>query len=170
MAVLNTLRGDGGLRFDVTLNGFSRGQNAGRVMLEPPWLAATLCGVAAAVLMGLHSLGRFGPTLARGRAIALGKRALVDNSAGLVRMARREAELAPAYAALTKAQVARTGGAGRAGRAADDSWLADLARRAGAADPAALTAQAEAAKTPDDLLAVGRTLYQWRLEITRERR
>ena len=170
MAVLNTLRGEDGLRFDVTLNGFSRGQNAGRLMLEPPWLAATLCGVAAALLMGLHSLGRFGPTLARGRAVALGKRALVDNSAGLVRMARREAELAPAYAALTKALVARTAGGGPgAGRDAD-AWIADLARRAGAADPAALAAQAERAETPDDLLAVGRTLYQWRLEITRERR
>ena len=175
LAILDALRSGQGLSFDVTLNGFSRGQGVGRLMLEPPFLAATLCGVAAALLLGLHALARFGPTLRRGRAIALGKGALVDNSAGLVRMARREAELAPAYAALTKALVAKTVGAAgsgmRGGAGADnEAWLSDLARRAGAADPADLMAQAEQAKTRDDLLAVGRNLYNWRLEITRERR
>lgn len=172
LAILNALRGEDAVRFDVTLNGFTRGETIGRIMLEPPWLAATLCGVATALLMGLHSLARFGPTLARGRAIALGKGALVDNSAGLVRMARREAELAPAYAALTKALVGKVaGGGGRTVAGKDNErWLADLARRSGAADPGALTNQAEQAKTRDDLLAVGRNLYQWRLEITRERR
>jgi hypothetical protein len=172
LAILHALRGEDAVRFDVTLNGFTRGETIGRIMLEPPWLAATLCGVAAALLMGLHSLARFGPTLARGRAIALGKGALVDNSAGLVRMARREAELAPAYAALTKALVGKVAGGGGRTVAGEDNerWLADLAHRSGAADPAALTNQAEQAQTRDDLLAVGRKLYQWRLEITRERR
>ncbi|MGZ3375911.1 MAG: DUF4350 domain-containing protein [Phenylobacterium sp.] len=170
MAILNALRGDGGVSFDVTLNGFSRGRGVGQLMLEPPFLAATLCGVVAALLLGLHALARFGPTLTRGRAIALGKGALVDNSAGLVRMARREAELAPAYAALTKVLVAKTIG-GRAAVARDvDTWLGELSRRAGAADPADLTAQAERAETRDDLLAVGRNLYHWRAEITREGR
>lgn len=172
MAVLNTLRSDGVVKFDVTLNGFSRGLGIGRTMLEPPWLAATLCGVGAALLMGLHGLARFGPTLARGRAIALGKSALVDNSAGLVRMARREAELAPAYAALTKALVGKVAGGGERTAAGRDNerWLGELSRRSGAADPADLTARAERAQTRDELLAVGRSLYQWRLEITRERR
>jgi hypothetical protein len=172
LAILDVLRGGEGLRFDVTLNGYARGRGVGRLMLEPPWLAATLCGVAAALLMGLHGLARFGPTLARGRAIALGKSALVDNSAGLVRMARREAELAPAYAALTKTLVGRIAGGGERTTAGRDNerWLADISRRSGAADPAALTDQAERAATRDDLLAVGRNLYHWRLEITRERR
>ncbi len=173
MAILNTLSGGRGVTFDVTLNGFSRGRGVGQLMLEPPFLAATLCGVAAALLLGLHALARFGPTLTRGRAIALGKGALVDNSAGLVRMARREAELAPAYAALTKTLVARFVGGSRSGIGGardNDTWLAELARRAGAADPAELTAQAERAQTRDELLAVGRNLYQWRREITREGR
>lgn len=171
MAILNTLRGENGVRFDVTLNGFTRGQGVGRLMLEPPWLAATLCGVAAALLLGLHGLARFGPTLRGRRAIALGAGALVDNSAGLVRMARREAELAPAYAALTKTLVGKVAGGGaRAAGPDTETWLAELSRRAGAADPAALTAEAQRAQTRDDLLAVGRSLYHWRLEITRERR
>jgi hypothetical protein len=172
MAILNVLRDEAGVRFDVTLNGYIRGRGVGELVLEPPWLAATLCGVGAALLMGLHSLGRFGPTLRRGRAVALGKSALVDNSAGLVRMAGREAELAPAYAALTKALVGKVAGGGERAAVGRDNelWLADLSRRAGAADPAALMAQADRAKTRDDLLTVGRSLYQWRSEITRERR
>jgi hypothetical protein len=172
MSILDLARGTGGVRFDVTLNGYTRGRGIGRMMLQPPWLAATLCGVAAALLMGLHGLARFGPTLVRGRAIALGKRALVDNSAGLVRMAGREAELAPAYAALTKALVAKVAGGGERTVAGRDpeGWLGDLARHRGAADPADMTAQADRAKTRDDLLAIGRALYNWRLEITRERR
>jgi hypothetical protein len=172
MAILNALRGDQGVIFDVTLDGFSRGQGVGRLMLEPPWLAATLCGVAAAILMGLHALARFGPTRRPDRAIALGKRALVDNSAGLVRMAGREAELAPAYADLTKALVRRSaGGAPGAAPGADgEAWLADLARRRGAEAPASLGVEAERAASRDDLLAIGRKLYSWRLEITRERR
>ncbi|MBS0360091.1 MAG: hypothetical protein JSR98_01820 [Proteobacteria bacterium] len=168
LAILDALRGDQPVTFDVTLNGFGRGRSIGRLLLEPPWLAATLCGIAAAILMGLHALARFGPTATRGRAIALGKRALVDNSAGLVRMARREAELAPAYADLTWSLVARSAGAARGVDA--ERWLADLARRREAEAPETLTAAAQGARTRDDLLAIGRKLYAWRLEITRERR
>src|SRR5512146_1136503 len=57
MAILQTLRGpERGLVFDVTLNGYRRGRGLLRTFLEPPWLAATLCGLAAALLMGLHGL------------------------------------------------------------------------------------------------------------------
>jgi len=171
MAILNTLRGGEGVMFDVTLNGFKRGRGIGRLMLEPPWLSATLCGVAAALLLGLHGLARFGPTRLPGRAIALGKRPLVDNSAGLVRMARKEHELAPAYAALILAEVTREAGGDRTASAEEtERWLGDLAHRRGAASPAELRAEADRAKTPDDLLTIGRKLYHWKLEITRERR
>lgn len=171
MAILHALRGDGGVTFDVTLNGFARGRGLGRTLLEPPWLAFTLASVATAILMGLHALGRFGPVRRRERAIALGKRALVDNSAGLVRMARREAELAPAYAALTKALIGRRAhGASRAANEDSEPWLADLARLRNVDPPEILTAEAERAQTRDDLLAIGRRLYAWRLEMTRERR
>ena len=167
MAVIDALRGDNGVIFDVTLNGFTRGRGLWRTMLEPPWLAATLCAVAAALLMGFHALARFGPAQVRGRAFALGKRALVDNSAGLVRMARKEHELAPAYVALNTALVAQAAG----GRAhADDRWLADLARVRGVDSPEALAAEAARAKGRDDLLALARKLYRWRVEMTRERR
>ena len=160
--------GEGGrpILFDVTLNGLERGRGLGRLMLEPPLLAATLIAVAAAILMGLHALARFGQPRARGRAFALGARALVDNSADLVRMARKEHELAPAYADLTRSLVARAAG----GHAAQQHWLDDLAARRGATAPGDLAAEAEKARTRDDLMAVARKLYDWRGEMTRERR
>ena len=154
------------LLFDVTLNGFERGRGLGRLMLEPPWLAATLIAVAAGILMGLHALARFGLPRPRGRAIALGARALVDNSADLVRMARREHELASAYAGLIRAEVLR----GAGGHLTEEGWLDELASRRGVAAPGELAAEADAAKNRDQLLAVARKLYEWRGEMTRERR
>jgi len=166
-AILQALSGDGerGLTFDVTLNGFERGRGLWRTMLEPPWLAATLIGVMAAVLMGVHALARFGQPQRRPRAFALGARALVDNSADLVRTARREHELAPAYAALIRALVTRAAG----GHAAEEHWLDHLAARRGATPPGELAAEADKAATRDDLLAIARKLYDWRGEMTRER-
>lgn len=164
-AILETARqGERSIVFDVTLNGFERGRGLGRVMLEPPWLAATLIAVAATILMGLHALARFGQPLRPGRVFALGSRALVDNSADMVRMARREHELAPAYAALIRSQVVRASGH------TGEDWLDDLAHRRGAASPGALAAEAQAAATCDDLKAVARKLYDWRGDMTRERR
>jgi hypothetical protein len=167
VAVVDSLRDGGGVVFDVTLNGYKRGRGLWRMMLEPPWLAATLCAVAAALLMGLHALARFGPAQARGRAFALGKRALVDNSAGLIRMAGREHELAPAYAALTRSLIGQAAGGRHAG--ADARWLDRLARLRQVEDPEALEAEADRARSRDDLLVVARKLYRWRLEMTRER-
>ena len=53
---------------------------------------------------------------------------------------------------------------------AEEHWLEDLAARRGAAAPGELAAEAERAKTRDDLMAVARKLYEWRGEMTRERR
>lgn len=163
--ILETARGgERAILFDTTLNGFARGRGLGRLMLEPPWLAATLIAVAAGLLMGAHALARFGQPRPRGRPFALGARALVDNSADLIRMASREPEFGPAYAALTTSLAARA--AGHTG----EQWLDELARRRGAASPADLAAEAGQARTRDDLLAIARKLYDWRGEMTRERR
>ena len=74
--------------------------------------------------------------------------------------------MAPAYATLTRTLVARAAG----GHTAEDHWLDDLARRRGAAAPSDLAAEAETTKTRDELTAVARKLYEWRGEMTRERR
>jgi hypothetical protein len=154
-----------GVVFDVTLQGFGRSRSLGKLLLEPPLLGATLCALAAALLMGAHALARFGPTPASARAFALGSGGLVDNSAGLVRMAGREAELAPAYAALVEAQVLKAAG----GAAAVDRL--DKLEQGGRVSVrrVELARLARAAKTPDDLLAAARRWRQWRVEMTRDR-
>jgi hypothetical protein len=170
MAILNTLRGEDGVAFDVSLNGFTRSRSVLRLAFEPPMLGATLCAVAAALLMGLHAVARFGPALGGGRAFALGKRALVDTSADLIRAAGKEHELAAAYATLTEARTARAAG-DRETRPADRTErLISLERLRRPTDSLkALNQIARAARTRDDTLSVATKLFHWRSEMTRER-
>jgi hypothetical protein len=174
MAVLQMLSGEDGVAFDVTLNGLGQGRSLARLMLQPPWLAATLCGLAAALLTAWQALARFAAPAAEGRAIALGAVALVDNSAGLIRMGGKEAALASAYATTSFNLVAKAGGVAavvssvaRGPETVD--WLARTAERRGLAVPQALAAEATAVKTRDELMAAADKLYEWRLEMTRER-
>ena len=104
--------------------------------------------------------------------LALGKRALADNSAALVRMARREPRMAGAYAALTREAAARAVGAPRdLSEAQLDALLDRLGARHGLEDRfSSLAAQAAAAKTNVELTSVARRLFQWRGEMTRDRR
>jgi len=169
MAVLQLVAGEDGLVFDVTLNGFGQGRSLARLMLTPPWLAATLCVLAAVVLAGWQALARFAAPLAEGRAIALGAAALVDSSAGLIRMGGKEAALAPAYAAETFGLVARAGGAPAAvAGEAQTEWLARAAARRGLADPRALAQEAAGVRSRQALMDAAGKLYQWRGEMTRE--
>ena len=171
-AIARTLAGAGAVIFDVTLNGFSRGRSLLRLSLEPPFLGVTLCLLAAAVLMGLQAAARFGPPLRPQLALALGKRALADNSAALVRMARREARMAAPYADLVRDDAARTVGVPRDLDPAEMEGVLDrLGRARGAASTfSQLAARARAASDPGELMRTARELFQWKAEITRERR
>jgi hypothetical protein len=166
LALVEVLRENrDGIVFDVSLQGFGRSRSLGKLFFEPPLLGATLCAVAAALLMGAHALARFGPTPRSARAFSLGSAGLVDNSAGLIRMARREAELAPAYASLVGAQVLKAAGGGSEERL-------DLLEhgRTVSVRRSELAAVAKAAQTPEDLLTAARRWRLWRVEMTRDRR
>lgn len=157
--------------FDLTLPGFSRPRSLLRLMLEPPLLGATLALLAAAGLVAYQAMVRFGPSRHAGRAIALGKRALADNSAGLIRLAGREHHMAGPYALLVRAAVTRAVGAPRNLDGPElDAFLDRLGATAGAGTAyTALAAEARAARTAGDLLRVARNLHRWRLEMTRGR-
>ncbi len=172
-AILDRLSdGRGPVVFDVTLNGFKRGRSLLRLMLEPPLLGVVICLLAAAALMGLHAAGRFGPPLRTGRFLALGKLALADNSAGLIRMARREPRMAEGYAALARETVARAVGAPRDLAAGEVDAVLDRlgAARAVQSPFSELAAEAQGVKTNRDLMRLARRLFEWRQEMTRERR
>jgi len=164
------------IAFDATLNGFARSQSLLKLAFEAPFVGATLCLVAAALLMGLHAAARFRAVRRGERALALGKEALIDNSAGLIRMARREPALAPRYAELQRAAAVRAlGGAGRGGQRLEGQALIDFldrqGQRFGAADSAsALDEETRTVRSLGDLMKVAVRWHQWRLEMTRERR
>lgn len=84
--------------FDLTLNGLGRQPNLLTLAFTPPFLAATLCLLLAALAIGWRAFVRFGPPRRTERAIAFGKRALVANSAGLIRRTRRLHLLTGPYA------------------------------------------------------------------------
>lgn len=157
-----------GIAFDLTLNGFARSPSLLKLAFEPPFLALTLAILGAALLAGIHAWGRFGAPAGEERAIGFGKRALVDNAAGLIKRARREHRTGERYALMTRDVVASATGAPQG---AGDAVLAAYLDRLG--DPAGggyseLAARATAAGHRDELLAAARALYFWRKDVTRE--
>ena len=93
--------------FDLTLNGFARSANLLTLAFTPPFLAATLCLLIAALAVGWRAFLRFGPPRQGTRAIAFGKRALIANAAGLIRRTRRLHLVAAPYADHARERLAR---------------------------------------------------------------
>lgn len=158
--------------FDLTLNGqgaatTARSPNLLQLAFQPPFLVMTLALFAAALLAGLHGAVRFGPARREARAIAFGKAALVENSAGLIRQAEREAHLGPAYADVVRQEAARA--------TAAPSWLqgGDLdiyLNRLGRPDRPSfseLAADLVQARDRHSLMAAARALFQWKKDIIR---
>lgn len=94
------------VRFDLTLNGLGAETNLLTLAFQPPFIAATLCLLLAAIALAWRSLARFGPSLQEERAIAFGKTQLVANSAALVERSRRFYLLGAPYAALVRRKIA----------------------------------------------------------------
>lgn len=162
---------DQAVAFDLSLHGFTRPRSVLRLFLEPPLLGFTVCLLFAAGLVGWQAMIRFQPHRHSRRAVALGKKALADNTAALVRLARREHRMATPYAELVRAQAARAVAApSNLSRDALTALLDRLARRQGTEQTFAdLSAQAEQAKTPGELMNIARSLTRWKLEMTRGR-
>ncbi len=166
--VIDDLMTDNELAFDITLNGFATQKSPLRLALQPPLLPVTLCIVAAALLAGLHGAIRFGAPLDPERAIAFGKRTLVDNAAQLFRAARKEHRVGGAYATLTRDLTAQAAGApGRLTGEALDDWLDRAGVGADDAPYATLAWHAQVAEDRDQLLGAARALYRWRRNRTR---
>lgn len=171
VAMLRMLRaGDGPILFDATLHGLTRSHSPFKLAFEPPFLAATLCGLAAALLLGVRALNRFGPAARPGRALALGKTALAENTAGIVRMAQREGAMAQPYAAMTKNAVARAVGVPREMDDERGLRLLDLlaGSRGSQLRASDLMAEAERVRDRAGLVGVAQKLHRWRVEMTGE--
>lgn len=151
-----------GVSFDLTLNGLGRSANLLTLAFTPPFLAATLCLLLAAVVVGWRAFLRFGPPRVAGRAIAFGKRALVANAAGLIRRTRRLHLIAAPYAARARDRLVRSLAITRHAdvertEAAIDRALA--ARRPDAPPFSAIAARLRAARSPHDILKAAQDLH-----------
>ena len=159
---------NGPYRFELVANGFGGARNLLTLAFEPPFLALTLSLLAAALLAAFQAIYRFGPELRPGRAIAFGKRALVDNSAELLRLARREHLSSERYAAMAReAAVAAIGNPRQLEGEALDRWLDGLGPKT--MPPfTSLARAAERATGRHEILAAAQALYDWRKAVTHE--
>jgi len=158
-----------GIAFDLTLNGLAANDspNLLRSALEPPFLPMILALLVAALLAGLHGAFRFGQARREARAIAFGKAALVENSAGLIKLARRETRLGGAYADVVRHDVARlTGAPPTLQGEALDAYLDRLSRPDGPPFSALAAGLAEA-RSRHELVAAARALFSWKKDIIR---
>ena len=154
--------------FDATLHGFEQAQSVLQMVFDIPFLGATLIAVCVFLMFGWAGTVRFGAPQRQARAIALGKQALADSTAGLLIMAGREPRLAPGYLALTKRAAAKTFAAPKS---LSDDDLARLFDRMSAENEPGYTQLADASANPatsrEDLMIKARRLFNWRKEMTR---
>jgi len=168
VAILDACRGgQGPVIFDVTLNGFKRSRSLLRLALEPPFLGATLCALAAALLMGAHAAVRFGAPTPDAAAMALGKTGLVENAAVLIELAKREPAMAPRYVEVVRRAAARAMGLAASTAADRIDRALDAATPPTQAPFSTLAAEALTVRTRADLLDLAGRLHRRRLEITR---
>lgn len=169
MSFLALLRKDNApIVFDVTLNGLGSARSALRLAFQPPFLGFTLGFAIAGALLAWRAALRFGPNAPVQRAIALGKTALAENSAALIRLARREQRLGPSYARMTAALAGEKLGLGRQDEEHMTAALDRIATTQGAdTSYSHLAAAAGAAKSPQQMLDAARKLYAWKKEIAR---
>ena len=160
----------GAVMFDLTLHGIGQNYDLAKLLIEPPFLALTLSVLVAAALAFLHGLGRFGPPRTEGRAIAFGKRALVDTTAMLLKRAGRLHELGGRYAALVRQRAATVLGAphGLQGETLD-RWLDSRDK----AEAHGFTRRFKAANESNSLAAMheaAEQLHDWTARRLGERR
>ena len=176
LAIIDELRGhQGPVVFDVTLNGLARARSLLGLALAPPFLGASLCALATALLMGAHAAARFGPARPHAPALALGKASLLDNSAMLIRLARREPKMGGRYAGLIRRALARRVMDANApdlpptdGQALQLDEALDHLTPAGEPPFSALAGETQAAHDTASLMRSVRRLHQRKVEILGE--
>ena len=153
--------------FDLTAAGLSRSENLLTLAFEPPFLAATLCLILAALVIAWRAFRRFGPPVAEVPAMAMGKRQLARNGGGLVARARRLHLLGPPYAALVAARLAEALGIREADPQAREAAIGRvLAGRGLAADYVERADALRRARRPAELLRAAGALRSIERTVT----
>ena len=158
---------DGLIYFDAGLGSAGGDRSLIRTMFEPPFLAMTIALIVATLLAGLHGAVRFGPARAAGRAIPFGKAALVENSAGLLRLARREVSVGASYADVVRDEAARTGAAPPNLQGEELEAYLDRFTRPGDPPFRALAYDVRAARDRVRMVEAARALFRWKKDMIR---
>ncbi|WP_424769872.1 DUF4350 domain-containing protein [Pontixanthobacter sp.] len=150
--------------FDLTLNGLGTSENLLTLAFTPPFLAATLCLALAMMIIAWRAFRRFGPPVAEGRAIALGKARLVHNSAGLIQRSQRLHLLKGPYASMIRERIV----VALALRAPDDAAIdRALAKRMPEARSfSQCSADLRSARNPQELLRAAAALKSLEKRLT----
>ena len=153
--------------FDLTAAGIARSENLLTLAFQPPFLAATLCLLLAALVIAWRAFRRFGPPVAEAPALAMGKRQLARNGGGLVARAKRLHLLGPPYAALVAARLAEALGIRETDPEAREAAIARvLAARGVAADYAQRADALRRARHPSELLRAAGALRSIERTVT----
>ncbi|HWU03355.1 MAG TPA: DUF4350 domain-containing protein [Novosphingobium sp.] len=155
--------------FDITLNGLGFSPNLLTLAFTPPYLAATLVLVLAGMAAGWRAFCRFGAGTTSGREIAFGKRALIENGAGLVARTRRWHLLGAPYADAVRGRIAAALGLPRHADHALTEAAIDraLAARGGATPFSTAAAALRDARRPAEILRHARALHAIERMLTR---
>lgn len=92
--------------FDLVIHGLATRSNLIKTALTPPFLSATLCLIALGILISWRAFTRFGAPQPSQRVFALGKEALAENSADLIKMTKRQVNMAMPYSAYVLSNAA----------------------------------------------------------------
>ena len=159
------------LIFDLHIHGYGKTRNLVKMLLTPPFLAATLCLLAAGALVGWQAFTRFGDAVSEERDYALGKYTLADNGARFIKIAGKETGMAEGYQDLLRRRAAKDFHMEKQSQDKIDAFFEgreknlklkhgwqDLSRR--------LTSSADAGT----FLDAAKALHRWRQEITDDRK
>lgn len=152
--------------FDVTLHGIESGRNLIKLMVTPPFLAATLCLLVAGGLVAWQGFNRFGdPTRVRPD-YAQGPVSLANTAAEFMEVAGRTHRTGAEYAALIRRQVVAD--LGYKGRTEErtDRLLDGREKRLEISPTYAELKTKISAATPQSYAQYARALGQWRTKMT----
>ena len=157
--------------FDLIKHGFGNTDNLIKYLLQPPFLAATLCLIAAGILVGWQAFSRFGDPEKEIPDYALGKSTLADNAARFIKIAGRETKMAPGYVDLIRRQASKDMNL----QGQSESDINSVLTRRGEIkdlDKSWHDVTNAAKNAPDNmsLLQAARKLYDWKQEISNEHR
>ncbi|WP_438730124.1 DUF4350 domain-containing protein [Parasphingorhabdus sp. DH2-15] len=148
--------------FDLTFNGLGSSENLLTLAFQPPFLAATICFLIAAVIIGWQNFIRFAPPILGGRSINFGKTALVRNSAAMLKLMSRQHLLREPYLAMVKRKAMRSLGIAPSSSGEQVTQQLDRASKPDKPPFSVLQNNLQRAKKPQDIVNAAVQIDIWK--------